>query len=279
MSRLHEYFLRSPLGRVARMPFRLKLAFSYHARSLARVLTWTLRSKEGTNLTYELTDSNLDYLAHCIGHVTGIGPSVARAYIDEARMDRALHHHVIEAVRTSEYRYQSDDRCSFGRRLGWYAFARALKPRVIVETGVDKGHGSVILCAALLRNASEDFPGRYFGVDINAKAGWLLQEPYKSVGEILYGDSIERLSRFDRAIDLFVNDSDHSADYEYREYQCIRRKLSSGAVILGDNAHATDSLSRFSLETGRDFLFFQERPLDHWYPGAGIGISFERVSK
>ena len=78
----------------------------------------------------------------------------------------------------------------------------------------------------------------------------------------------------DEEIDLFINDSDHSANYEFLEYQAISNKLSDSAVILGDNSHVTNSLMQFSKETKREFLFFQEKPLEHWYPGAGIGISF-----
>jgi hypothetical protein len=75
-------------------------------------------------------------------------------------------------------------------------------------------------------------------------------------------------------VDLFINDSDHSADYEYREYQVIAPKLSANAVILGDNAHTNDKLARYSEETGRSYLFFKEDPAEHWYPGGGIGFSF-----
>ena len=35
-----------------------------------------------------------------------------------------------------------------------------------------------------------------------------------------------------------------------------------------------DELLKFSIEHGRNFVLFRERPKDHWYPGAGIGISF-----
>jgi predicted O-methyltransferase YrrM len=162
----------------------------------------------------------------------------------------------------------------FGRRLGWYAVARAIKPGTVVETGVERGHGAVILCAALMRNATEGHPGRYYGTDINPEAGYLLTEPYSAMGNILYGDSIESLKALDGTIDLFINDSDHSAEYEYREYHTVAHKLSPGAIILGDNAHVTDSLALFARETGRRFIFFREEPKNHWYPGAGIGISF-----
>jgi len=43
--------------------------------------------------------------------------------------------------------------------------------------------------------------------------------------------------------------------------------------VLSDNSHSTDALAKWSRATGRDFLFFQERPEHHWYRGAGIGVS------
>lgn len=64
--------------------------------------------------------------------------------------------------------------------------------------------------------------------------------------------------------------------YEAEEYKTIANKLSEHAIVLGDNSHCTDRLLEFSLETNRHFVFFEEKPLDHWYPGAGIGISFKR---
>jgi hypothetical protein len=133
--------------------------------------------------------------------------------------------------------------------------------------------GSVLLCSALLRNLQEGFPGRYYGTDIAADAGYLLAPPYDSAGEILYGDSIESLKQLGE-IELFINDSDHSMDYERREYLTIAAKLTPRAIILGDNAHCNGELAAFSREHGRQFLFFHEEPAGHWYPGGGIGISF-----
>jgi hypothetical protein len=170
-------------------------------------------------------------------------------------------------------------RSPFGRRLGWYAVARAIKPRVIIETGVERGHGALLLCAALLRNEKEGFPGRYFGTDINPQAGWLLSDKYAAVGKILVGDSIASLHGISEPVDLFINDSDHSAEYEGREYEVIGPKLSHQAIVLGDNAHVTDKLAIFSRKTGRNFIMFHERPKDHWYPGAGIGISFPNAPR
>lgn len=51
--------------------------------------------------------------------------------------------------------------------------------------------------------------------------------------------------------------------------------LTETGLILGDNSHATDKLLKFSLSTGRKLLFWKEEPLDHWYPGGGIGFSWK----
>ena len=75
-------------------------------------------------------------------------------------------------------------------------------------------------------------------------------------------------------VDLFINDSDHSADYERREYCVMADKLSGDAIVLGDNAHVTDNLALFARDSGRQFLFFKEVPKNHWYPGGGIGIAY-----
>jgi Methyltransferase domain len=269
------FLLKSGFGRVVLLPVRLGTALGYYAPQLRRTVTWAVSSREVTNFTFEITQENCEYLAHTISAITGVPYSAAMGYLDELQGDDALKQHVIEGTRKSQMRHCADERCAFGRRLGWYAFVRILKPHVVVETGVDKGLGAVTLCAALMRNAAEGFPGRYFGTDKDPDAGFLLTEPYSSVGEILYGDSIQSLRSIPE-IDIFINDSDHSAEYERREYEIVAPKLGINGLILGDNSHCTDALARFSAERDRQFIFFHEQPKDHWYPGAGIGISFVR---
>lgn len=133
----------------------------------------------------------------------------------------------------------------------------------------------MVLCSALLRNRQEGHKGHYYGTDLNSKAGYLLRESYAEVGQILYGDSVESLRNLKGTIDLFINDSDHSADHESQEYETVAGKLSPGAVILGDNSYATDRLIKFSHATGRKFLFWKEEPMDHWYPGWGNRLKLE----
>ena len=266
---------RSPAVRRLIGPMhRAATASGYVLPPCGRALTWLLRSREWTNFTYDLTTKNIEYLCTTLAIVTGTDAGTLRSYVDEVSTDKALQAHVASVTQASSNRYQADLPARFCKRLGWYAVVRATKPRLIVETGVDKGLGSVVLCAALLRNVAEGRPGAYVGTDINPKAGYLLSGPYASVGEIRVGDSLETLARLDQPVDVFVNDSDHSAEYEYREYQVIAKTLSERSILIGDNAHVTDCLWRFSRESGRSFLFWKEEPRDHWYPGGGIGFSW-----
>lgn len=255
---------------------RVTYATSYFNSKYGQILSWGIQSNEDTNYTYHLTESNIDYLAQLLAHILQSDHTTIRSYIAEIENDHLLRQHIQKGIIQSGLARFADQDVRYGKRVGWYALVRAMKPEIVVETGVDKGLGSVVLAAALLKNKAEGFTGQLYGTDINPEAGYLLTGEYQTVGKILYGDSIETLSKMTDKIDFFINDSDHSADYEYREYQTIKDKLSDNAIILGDNAHVTDKLSRFSIENDRDFLYFQEQPKNHWYPGAGNGFSFIR---
>ncbi len=270
-----EKLITWPLvGDFIRLLLKVKVASFYWREPLKNLWPWLVSSHEITNLTYDLTEQSQLYLAVTIAQITGVRVEQIQKYFRELTTDSALEKHLQQKISKTSLHHWADLEIHYGRRIGWYAFVRALKPKVVVETGVDKGLGACVLASALLRNAKEGFPGRYFGTDIDPQAGLLFSDRYAATGVILYGDSVQSLRKFDQPIDLFINDSDHSANYEAKEYATIANKLSPNGVILGDNAHATDKLLRFSLKQSRRFTFWKEQPKDHWYPGAGIGISY-----
>lgn len=252
-----------------------RLAYSYLKPQMVQVESWSRLDTELDNFYYDLTDMNRSDLAHLVSLVTGCKVAEIDGYIMELQTDAEVRQHIQRARNNGDF--PRDSRIAFGRREGWYAFIRALKPRVVVETGVHHGVGAVVIAAALLRNASEGYEGRYYGTDLDTTAGMLFKEPYSSVGEILYGDSIESLVSLDCQVDIFINDSDHSSKYERDEYETIQNKLSPRSLILGDNAHVTMELDEFARDTNRSYVFFSEKPQAHWYPGAGIGISPSQV--
>jgi len=259
--------------RVAR---RRKFGMSYYNSTLALIETWAAERSEEDNFLYDIDGHSRTSLAHLLAVLFGGSAETYRAYFREIEEDTSFHHHV-----TTQLREALPDASSvhIGRRLGWYAIAQHLKPRLVIETGVDFGLGSCVLCAALLRNKAEGFAGQYIGTDNNPLAGRLFAAPYNTVGCIAYGDSIETLSSLRDPVDLFINDSDHTAGYEAREYEIIAPLLNARSVVLSDNSHANTVLADFSEKRGRRYAFFKEVPKDHWYPGAGIGISVGDVSR
>jgi hypothetical protein len=266
---------RSPIEEARLFTYRGSYVARYYWPRLRVGLSWLWQSRETSNFTYDLTPRNELHLAQLLTLITGCSPQQISTYFDELRHDVSLRNAIVDCVKRLDWQGGYDPVARYGRRIGWYALVRATKPKVVIETGVEKGMGAMVLCAALLRNLEEGAAGRYYGTDIDHGAGMLFCEPYRSMGEILYGDSIESLSSLQETIDIFINDSDHSADYEGREYRVIAPKLTERAIIVGDNAHVTDELLKFSNESGRKFLFFREEPANHWYLGAGIGLSFK----
>ncbi len=266
-----------PIYPVLNVPFRAFNTWrTYIGPQVRRWLWWIVSSREDSNFTYALTERCKFTLAVSVASFLRRDFAEIEGYFREIETDQQFIDHVRNLSRRHPERGRTDRTPHVGRRMVWYAVARALKPKIIIETGVDQGIGAAVLCAALLRNDAEGFPGRYHGTDLNPNTGYFLKARYAEVGSILYGDSIASLAEFKGEIDLFINDSDHSADYEAAEYQTVKSKLSSNAVILGDNAHFTSKLAEFSVQERRPFMYFAEEPAQHWYSGAGIGISLAR---
>ncbi|WGR92954.1 class I SAM-dependent methyltransferase [Bradyrhizobium sp. ISRA443] len=263
-----------PLFPAINTPFRaIQTGRRYIWPNLKCWVSWIFTSRADANFTYAITDGCKINLAASVASILNVPYSEVADYFAEIENDESFKHHLARLWESHPERYRTDDNQSIGRRMVWYAIARIRKPKLIVETGVDQGLGATVLCAALMRNSTQGHPGRYYGTDINPKAGFYLQEPFSKHGEILYGDSIESLRKLEGPIDLFINDSDHSAEYEAAEYEVVKRKLSQSAIILGDNSHVTSKLAEFSVREGRKFVFLSEEPKDHWYRGAGVGIS------
>jgi Methyltransferase domain len=264
---------RSSAAPIAALPVRLRDVVVHDARVLRTSASWLVTSREHTNYTYELTARNRTHLAWFVAAVSGAPVAEVRGYLGELDADVELREHVRRLTAASARRGLADPAARFGRRAGWYALVRALRPQHVVETGTDKGLGSCVLAAALLRNGT----GRLTTIDINAAAGYLVSAPYDEVVDAVVGDSLAVLTELDRPVDLFLHDSDHTEAYETAELAAVAPRLNPGAYVLSDNAELTDALARWAEQTGRQFLFFDERPEGHWHPGGGIGIALPAV--
>lgn len=128
-----------------------------------------MSSREHTNFTYDLNPRSLAYLAAFFSVIFRTPIWLCQGYLGEILLDQAFAQHVREATLRSHRRRISDPVAHIGQRAGWYALVRALKPDYIVETETDKGLGSVVSAAAVIRNGS----GHITTVDINDESGLL----------------------------------------------------------------------------------------------------------
>ncbi|QGN50403.1 class I SAM-dependent methyltransferase [Micromonospora sp. WMMD558] len=273
--KLRRAIARTRLAPVAAFPKRLRAVARYDAKVLSTSARWLVQSREHHNYTYDLTPLSRNHLAWFVSVVCDIPVKQVRAYLDEIEADDNLRQHLQQAIAGAERRGLADKQIRYARRIGWYAIVRAAKPKHIVETGVDKGLGSVVLAAALLRNAAEGHPGRVTSLDINPEAGYLAKvEPWSEVVDLVIGDSLASIAALDRPVDLFLHDSDHSTAHERREFTAVEPKLAPGALLLTDNVTITNVLAEHAERTGRKFLAYRETPANHWYPGDGIGVAW-----
>jgi len=267
---IRKNLANSHLAPLAALPLRARQVGSHLSHETAVGLKWLGRSREYTNYTFNLSELNIEHLAWWVAAVSGAEVTQCRLWITECLQDREMQSYVLDLTRRSNRVGLADLEVRVSRRAGWYALIRALRPSFVVETGTDKGLGSVVIQSALMRNGH----GSLLTVDINPESGYLLGGKYGEGVEVVVGDSIATLTGLDRRVDFFVHDSDHSREHEVAEYAAIAPHLSENAVVLSDNSHVTDALPLWAESRGWNFLHFQEQPVDHWYPGAGIGAAW-----
>lgn len=261
------------IRRVVQIYLRRRRAVGSLQEKLRYAKSWSYKRTEFSNYYYALTPRNRKDLALLISHICHESLQNVEDYFSEIENDNLVKDILISfRDKNPELR---DSTMEIGRRIGWYAIIRIRKPKFVVETGVHHGVGALVINSALHRNRNEGYYGEYLGTDINPNSGELLVHPFNEHCSISIGDSIKTLQGLASSIDLFINDSDHSSQYEAAEYSSIEKKLSMNGMILGDNSHASDSLRAFSEKTNRHFIFFKEEPFNHFYSGAGIGISFK----
>ncbi|MFG1775882.1 class I SAM-dependent methyltransferase [Micromonospora sp. NPDC049051] len=274
-TKLRRAIARTRLAPVAAFPKRLARVARHDAKVLRTSARWLVTSREHHNYTYELTKLSRHHLAWFVSVVCDVPVKQVRAYFAEIESDDVLRRHIESATAGAARRGLADRQVRYARRIGWYAIVRARKPSHVVETGVDKGLGSCVLAAALLRNAADGHPGRVTSLDINPEAGYLARTaPWSEVVDLVVGDSIASIAALDRPVDLFLHDSDHSRAHEKREFEAVEGRLAPGAFLLTDNVTATNVLAEHAERTGRRFLAYRETPANHWYPGDGIGVAW-----
>ncbi len=231
-------------------------------------LGFVLADPEPDNFTFEI--ANLADLAQWTATVAGCALDLADAHIAEPRLDQALQIWLRKA--TGAHRLWIKAEPPFGKRLGWYGLVRAMRPRLIIETGVHDGLGSLLLLRGLERNAEDGYPGRLVSFDVNPTAGWLVgSHPLWELRIESSHDGLPAVLSEAGEIDLFIYDGWHSYDAERWDLTIAFEHLAPGGALLSDDAQITHALADLCRDHQLAYNEFHEEPVDHFHPGAVLG--------
>ena len=234
---------------------------------------FVLASPEPDNYTYDI--SNESELAAWVAGVAGCDEAAARDLVQEPSQDVELATRL--RASTADHWRWSKRAPPFGKRLGWYALARALRPRRVIEIGAHDGLGSLLLLRALELNQRDGHPGALTSFDVNPAAGWLVGEHPQWQLRIQSSDEgLPEVLVPDAPLDMLVYDGWHTFEAEYADLRVAADHLTPQGVLVSDDAQVTQALARLCEELGFDYAEFQEVPVGHFYPGAVLAAGRPR---
>ena len=273
-TRLKRLLLGTKAGRVALVAPRVALALrdSRLGPQLAQIMSWGVRSREIGNFTYETTRESKLVLAGVVAEIAKRPIAEIVGYVDELAADQMLAAHVAR-VSQSASPWSTDPGFRPGRRLAFYLLARALKPARVVEAGVDKGLGAVLVCRALALNAADGHHGDYLGLEFDPSKPIPLYETHpERRGRILRGDSVALLGAQSEPVDLFIHDTVPDPAHVRAQLAAASRLLSPRGVIA--STWTTPELIDHAIAADARLLTHQEETIDHWFPGDRVGFIF-----
>ncbi len=129
----------------------------------------------------------------------------------------------------------------------YYLICRAIRPDVVLETGVGYGVSSAFILKALEKNGagilhSVDLPP--LGQNADDFVGFLVPEPLKHRWRLHRGVSkriLPPLLRQIGRVDVFIHDSLHSNANVRRELYAVAPILAPRSIVIADDVHENDA--------------------------------------
>jgi predicted O-methyltransferase YrrM len=265
--------------RVARLrwltKYRLMRGFDADV-GVRRRLAYVLLDPEIESFSFELANEPevIAGLAAALGH----SEAELADYAAETRRDPELNELLTRHLR---WRFHIKRRLPLGNRLAWYVMVRALKPEVVVETGIYLGLGSLVLLRALERNSQEGSPGELMSFDTVPSAGSVVREQARRGWHRFVGSTRDLLlpALENRRVDMFFQDTPHTDENQRFEFGAALSHASPGLVLLDSSGGQSPTLEAIAGERGGTYHRVAMRSRDHVYPGLAITFAvFEQAS-
>jgi hypothetical protein len=235
--------------------------------SLRRKLAYVLWDPEIESFSFEL--DNEQEIITVLAAALGRPREELAGYAAEAHQDPELGELLEQHIGR---RLDVKRRQPLGHRLIWYLIARALKPELIVETGIYHGLGSLVLLRALEYNRRQGSPGELISFDINPKAGGLVRPQARGDWRRLIGSTRELLlpALDGRRVGMFIQDTPHTFENQRFEFGAALAHAAPTVVLLDGGGARSAALEQFCTEQGGSHHHVPVHSRDHIYPGAEI---------
>jgi hypothetical protein len=213
--------------------------------------------------TFSYQIANEDALADMLSKPLGLDAGAVRRLFAEGRQQ------VAETLGRSPRRFRVPVRA---RNLPWYAVVRALKPTLIVESGVDRGRGSVVILTALAANRREGFPGRLVSIDPMPGAGYMVPLSLRSDWRLVRSTSVQVITEdlTGQQIDLYLLDS-----LQVLAAEELRTAVSRiGAHFVAASSWDTPGIRAELAAVGATVIPFTEKAIHPVFPGGSLLFGF-----
>lgn len=275
-SKIKKLLLTTPTGCVLMTVPRL-LAAIKGSGAIGKILfafKWAANHRDIGPRSYELSDLNRFELCATISMITGTPLDRLFSLIEEIYSDHRLSEYLSSQVNASSEKWSHDANLFPGRRLAYYILVRVLRPRLVVEAGVDRGHGAVLIARALEKNAEDGHAGEYVGIEHTRDRDFFLLNGLPEIkNKIVFGDSVDIIRNLSGPVDLFFHETTSNPKHVREQLKVIKDVVSDHAVIAAP--WLTEEMIAFAKAGSWRFLTFKDEPLNHWYHGSRMTFIFK----
>lgn len=190
---------------------------------------------------------------HVLRVLFGLSMNTVKKLVEEVYNERkiwdTLNHAILSYERTDPSRMR------FYKGPMLYVVVRALRPEVVVETGVASGVSTLFILTALEKNGkgllySIDLPNVEEGSSIppGLSPGWIVPPNLRKRWKLLLGDSKQILPKLLKelgSIDMFLHDSLHTYEHMMFEYKTAYGYIREGGIIASDDAYIDNVFHEF----------------------------------
>jgi hypothetical protein len=246
--------------------YRLMRSFKADVGVLRRV-AYVLFDPELESFSFELADERGVIAA--LAEALGCPEEELAGYAEEAHRDPELNERLTRRVR---WRFDFKRHTPIGSRLAWYLTARALKPEVIVETGIYMGLGSLVLLRALERNAQEGHRGELLSFDSNPLAGWLVRDELRGRWHRVTGMTPTTLvpAVTGRRVGMLLHDTSHTEETQRIEFEAALANAAPRLVLVDGSGGYVPTLEQLCAERDGSYHRVVSLSRAHVHPGSEL---------